>query len=262
MKTGAHRENGFTLIEFIVSLVLVAIMASMLYAYFGSAFTQSSVPIIRLQQASELHRVTENIVADYNRLNKINLRRVWRSDDAPYSAGDIVVPAGNDGHYYECKASCNAEPPGAEWNEAGLVWNADTTYESGDIVIPYYNNGHFYRAGNAGTSGADEPDWPVIDGSDVDDNGITWTNAGTVLHNSEGSIDSLLNTGEPPYTLARMDEYGDGFEVAELKFIQFDDDDNEVDAGTDGTSSEKSILKITLRSTHTGETLTQLFTIE
>ncbi len=80
-----HMKNhqvGFTLIEIIVTLVVAAVMASMFASYFGTALTQSSVPITRFQQTSNLHQVMENITTDYKRLNKINLRYKWRSGHA------------------------------------------------------------------------------------------------------------------------------------------------------------------------------------
>ena len=46
-------EYGFTLIEVIISLVVVAIVASMMAVYFGTSYTQSSVPISRLMAAEK-----------------------------------------------------------------------------------------------------------------------------------------------------------------------------------------------------------------
>ena len=68
-----NHQSGFTLIELIITLVIAAIAAAMLSTFFNASLTQSSVPIARLQQASNLHQAMENIVTDFNRLNKINL---------------------------------------------------------------------------------------------------------------------------------------------------------------------------------------------
>ena len=131
-----RKNQGFTLIEVIVTFVVAAIMAAMVYTYFGSALTQSSVPISRLQQASNLHQVMENIVTDYNRLNKINLRYKWRSSH-PYKVGDIVLPSNH--------ASLNP---------------SDGMYNIKSIID---NNARYYICTTAGTSGTAmvPASWPV-----------------------------------------------------------------------------------------------------
>ena len=141
MKTNVkNHQAGFTLIEFILALVVAAIMASMVYAYFGNALTQSSVPIFRLQKASNLHQVMENIVADYNRLNVLNLRYKWRSGIA-YPLNSVVVPS-------------------------------DSTNNVSSKIL---SNGFYYKCTTAGTSGTSLPTWLATTGATVSDNTITWT---------------------------------------------------------------------------------------
>ena len=62
-----HRQGGFTLIEIIGVLVIAAILGAMMYQYFGTSLTQSSVPIHRLKKAFTLQMIMENITADYRR---------------------------------------------------------------------------------------------------------------------------------------------------------------------------------------------------
>lgn len=62
-----NRGNGFTLIEIIITLVITAIFGAAMYSYFGTSITKSAVPLIRLQQSSQLQMVMENIVADYKK---------------------------------------------------------------------------------------------------------------------------------------------------------------------------------------------------
>jgi prepilin-type N-terminal cleavage/methylation domain-containing protein len=335
MKTHAkNHQAGFTLIEFIVGLVIAAIIAAMVYTYFGTALTQSGVPIQRLQKASKLHQVMENIVADYNRLNALNLRYTWRTG-IDYHVGSVVVPSinKNNGHYYTCTTTgtSGAEPTtwptgagapvsdgGVTWREGGIIWTASgplnetivwrqsQLYSANDIMIPINNDGHYYRcttshttsssalgsvidtwknsksyiAGDtvsptsynghyyicttAGTSGATQPPWPSS--GPVTDNTVTWTEAwteaGTILARTgttASNNDAVLNDNIWNYLNNYASRYGTGYTVvtAETKFIKFSGT-NEADAvGAD----EKNILKVTIRSDDTNETLTQLFTI-
>jgi prepilin-type N-terminal cleavage/methylation domain-containing protein len=298
MKTHAkNHQAGFTLIEFIVGLVVAAIMATMVYTYFGNALTQSSVPIERLKKASKLHQVMENIVADYNRLNKINLRYKWRANTA-YSVGDFVLPSdsidnniskiSNNGRYYRCTVagtSGNALPTWPvtittpltgtltesgtnrpTWEEIGRVWQPSVNYAIGTIVVPIKNNGHFYECTRAGTSGAG-PAWPisgtVSEGSSSPQ--LTWTEAGTILNASHSSIEHMYDMPDTNYGayLAQSGRYGTNYTIVttETKFIQFDTTNNQVDAGNSSTSSEKNILKVAIKSNDSAETLTELFTV-
>ena len=185
MKTQTkNNQAGFTLIEFIVTLVIAAIAAAMIYTFMGTMMTRSSDPIFRLQNASKLHLIMENIVADFNRLNALNLRYTWQTS-TPYSVGSVVVPATSTGYYYTCvtAGTSGATPPshttgtandgGVTWKAGGviwmsigtpvenIVWHTSHIYSVGDIMIPINNNGHYYRCttttGTTGTSGATEP---------------------------------------------------------------------------------------------------------
>jgi prepilin-type N-terminal cleavage/methylation domain-containing protein len=287
-----NHQAGFTLIEYIVALVVAAIVASMVYTYFGNALTQSSVPIARLKSASNLRMVMENIVADHNRLNAINMRYKWRSNTA-YSIGDVVLPStGIDnatstidntrGRYYQCitaGTSSGSTIPSwpavgvatttlnrtvtdgstVVWNEQGYVWKTAQAYPTNSIVVPAISNGHYYRGG--GTSGATDPKtitggWPIATGGTVSDGTLTWTEAGTIL-DSTYITDTLKN-----YLTTNPARYGTGYTVTETKFIQFNSSTStEVDAGTNGTSSEKNNLKVTIKNNDSAETLTSIFTI-
>jgi prepilin-type N-terminal cleavage/methylation domain-containing protein len=284
-----NNQSGFSLLEFIVALVVAAIMASMIYTYFGNALTQSSVPIFRLQKASNLQKVMENIIADYERLNKLNLRFKWRAN-ANYNIGDIVLPSdnivtkdskiANNGRYYKCTAvgtgiSGSSLPTwdtdtatntalgntltdgGVTWTEQGYVWKESTPYPANAIVIPAINNGHFYRGPGADfTTTATEPTWPTgADSQVTETSGPQWTEIGTIL-------ESAVLTENLSTFLLTPARYGTGYTLvtADTKFIQFNGT-TEVNAGASGTSSEKNLLKITIKNSDSAETLTQIFTI-
>jgi len=302
MKTRVkNHQAGFTLIEFIVALVIAGIVAAMVYTYFGSALTQSSVPIERLKQVSNLNQVMENIVADYNRLNQINLRYKWLSN-TDYKINQIVQPSdsttnsssklNNNGRYYICTQSGRSDaanlpawtvttPPGTEftdggvkWKEYGYVWKANMTYPANALIVPAITNGHFYM-GNGTTSGSTDPKtvgggWPKTEGGTVSDGSITWTEVGSILYRNnpnDTSIENIwtyLNTSDLQGK-GRYDNNQNSYEVVftgtnKTGFVKVNSTTNAIEEAT-GTE-EKNILRVTIKSNDTAETLTQLFTIQ
>ena len=65
-----HRQGGFTLLEIIASLLIAAILGAIMFQYFGTSLTQSTVPIDRLKKALELQHTLENITEDYESSDK------------------------------------------------------------------------------------------------------------------------------------------------------------------------------------------------
>jgi prepilin-type N-terminal cleavage/methylation domain-containing protein len=88
-------QSGFTLIELIVTVLMVAIFGSMIIVFFGSSITKSSDPITRLKKTSDLHKIMENITADYNKYPK------WKAS-ASYSVNNVVIPTNMNGRCYKC----------------------------------------------------------------------------------------------------------------------------------------------------------------
>ncbi|MDD4356505.1 MAG: prepilin-type N-terminal cleavage/methylation domain-containing protein [Smithellaceae bacterium] len=288
MKTNAkNRQTGFTLIEVIVTLVLVAVMAAMLTSFFGTSLTQSGAPIARLKEASNLQLVMENIVSDYNRLNALNLRYKWQPSN-DYRVGSIVtpktIPATPDGgHYYKCTGagtSGTTEPnpwPTATggtvtdgtvtWKESGnIIWQKSHSYLVGDIVVPINNNGHYYQCTIAGMSGANEPAktaWlPTTSPWTVTDGAVTWTEAGTILASADpNTTKTILKDNLSYYLTSNPARYGNGYSVVtgETKFIKFNTTTNIEEAS--GNTDEKCNLKVTIKDSNSGRTLTSIFTI-
>jgi prepilin-type N-terminal cleavage/methylation domain-containing protein len=62
------KDNGFTLIEVIVTLIIASILAAMLVNFMGTTMSGSVQPLIRVQQANTAGQVMENITTDYNKL--------------------------------------------------------------------------------------------------------------------------------------------------------------------------------------------------
>ena len=129
--------RGFTLIEMIVTLVIVAVLGSMFYVYFGKGFTESVTPVNRLKQSTALHRVMQNITADYN------IYPQWRGA-TPYNTNNYVVPRNFNGHYYKCTAggtSHATNEPGWPGGGGTVVDGTVTWTDSGRVrdLVPLYS---------------------------------------------------------------------------------------------------------------------------
>lgn len=61
-------QQGFTLLEILVSLIIGAILGALLVQFMGTSMVKSTQPIIRIQQHLTLNRIMENITADYKKL--------------------------------------------------------------------------------------------------------------------------------------------------------------------------------------------------
>jgi prepilin-type N-terminal cleavage/methylation domain-containing protein len=84
-----YSKSGFTLIEVIITLVVVAIVAAMMTAYFGTGITQSSIPIFRLSAAGKLNRIMEKITAEYDQIPRWSPATAYTNITSPAS---IVIP--------------------------------------------------------------------------------------------------------------------------------------------------------------------------
>jgi type II secretory pathway pseudopilin PulG len=123
-------KAGFTLIEIIIIVVVVAIFGSMVLAFLSKSLVDTREPIRRLRQSSYLHAIMANITADYNKYPK------WRSSTS-YPAGNYVVPTIRNGHFYASGGgtSGSIEPGGwptasaATVNDGGVTWT-----ESGSLL--------------------------------------------------------------------------------------------------------------------------------
>lgn len=62
------RAKGFTLLEVIVTLVVAAILGTMLVSFMGSNVIRSANPVIRVNNEYSLGQIMENITADYKKL--------------------------------------------------------------------------------------------------------------------------------------------------------------------------------------------------
>lgn len=58
-------QEGFSLLEIIAVITIVAVLGALMFQYFGYSFTGSSEPIDRLKKALQLQETMENITEDY-----------------------------------------------------------------------------------------------------------------------------------------------------------------------------------------------------
>ncbi|MFZ1981120.1 MAG: prepilin-type N-terminal cleavage/methylation domain-containing protein, partial [Smithella sp.] len=133
-------EYGFTLIEVIVTLVVVAVAAAMIAVYFGTSYTQSSVPISRLMAADNLNQIMEKITGDYN-----NAPATW-SPGTAYTTSTapptVVLPteANRNGYQYICSiagTSGTTEPNWALYTTIGsTVPDGSVTWTNGGLIPP------------------------------------------------------------------------------------------------------------------------------
>ena len=133
----SQRASGFTLIEVIATLVIVSVLGTVAYVYFGKSFLESVTPVTRLKHTAALHRVMENITADYNVFPK------WRSG-TNYAKDAPVIPTYFNGHYYKASGGTSSVTNEPEWptTSAGTVVDGTITWtESGRLrdLVPLYS---------------------------------------------------------------------------------------------------------------------------
>ncbi len=122
--TGRKKINktGFTLIEIIVTVVLVAILGAMIITFISASLIKSSDPVKSIRASSNLHMVMANITADYNRYPK------WRSGTT-YAVGNYVVPTIRNGHYYKCTtAGTSSSLNEPDWPLSGIKSDGTATW--------------------------------------------------------------------------------------------------------------------------------------
>jgi prepilin-type N-terminal cleavage/methylation domain-containing protein len=262
-------ETGFTLIEIIVTVVIVAILGAMIITFLSDSFIKSSDPVKRLKASFNLNKIMANITADYNQFPRWQSLRI-------YSVGDKVLPISMNGRYYTCVSQGISGASEPNWSDAGNVtdgtakwdvrpwmwistragmWKGATNYAIGDIVIPTNPNGHFYRCKMTGISAATEPIWPKTGGSTINDGGIQWVRFIQYLKEGVGTPD--LNR--------KNNSYGQcpgvncvPYYVTANKFIKFTSNaEQDSNIGVD----PENILKVTIKNDE-GATLTALFMVK
>jgi len=125
------RYTGFTLIEVIVVLVVAAIVAAMIFTFFGDRILKSHEPKENFIKSTDLNQVMANIRADYKPYP------VWKPNQT-YVLGDKVIPTAfsaiGQGYWYKCTTEGSSHAttePG--WTTGATPINDNTvqwTYQS------------------------------------------------------------------------------------------------------------------------------------
>ena len=114
-------ETGFTLIEIIVTIVIVAILGAMIITFLSDSLIHSSDSVKSLKASSNLYMAMANITADYNRYPK------WRNG-MTYAIGNYVVPTVRNGHYYKCTTAGISGSGEPDWPSSGTKTDGTVTW--------------------------------------------------------------------------------------------------------------------------------------
>jgi prepilin-type N-terminal cleavage/methylation domain-containing protein len=100
-------QDGFTLVEIIVTITLASILATLMVQYMGTAMTASSGPVNMVRDGAKMEALMEKIISDY--VKEINsdpanaLQSIWdtynpNSNVSPkyitFTNGDENTPGG------------------------------------------------------------------------------------------------------------------------------------------------------------------------
>ncbi len=134
MKLNSH--SGFTLIEIIVTVIIISIVGSMLYTYFGSAFEKSIEMRGKLQVAFNLHSIMENIMSDYYNIYGKESFPSWKP--GVYSMGNKIVSKSEKyGAVFICIKGGNSGIAEPLWNtkEGGTTWDGEVIWRLEKIEL-------------------------------------------------------------------------------------------------------------------------------
>ncbi|MEA3486302.1 MAG: prepilin-type N-terminal cleavage/methylation domain-containing protein [Thermodesulfobacteriota bacterium] len=71
-RSAKTKANGFSLIEIIITLVVVSILGTIMYTFLNTGITKSSIPLNLVREDFELESVLEKITDDYRRAVQTN----------------------------------------------------------------------------------------------------------------------------------------------------------------------------------------------
>ena len=99
-----HNEKGFTLLEAIITLVLVSILGALFFEFMGPQLTGSPFQVVRVKNQYELIQEIEKLTGFYrDELSKgtldINTFKAAHVDTSPYNNNSQVITLTTSGGY-------------------------------------------------------------------------------------------------------------------------------------------------------------------
>lgn len=122
MRPGNRHSEGMTLLEVILTLVIAAILGTMIYAVMGESLNRSSVPMTQLHDTLALHSTLERARADFNTGLK------WQSSNT-YGTGTHVFPTSGGAVAYRCTTAGDSGATEPTWPAAGSVADGSVTWD-------------------------------------------------------------------------------------------------------------------------------------
>ena len=192
-------QGGFSLIELIVTVLLVAIFGSMIIVFFGSSIIKSSDPVTRLKQSTDLNKVMENIIADYNKYPK------WKASTS-YSVNKVVIPTNVNGRCYivqTCTGSCSSGANEPNWLLPNPIVDNEVNWGLCTTPIPpcAFSNGKVHYAnslttlqGKVGTVDSTKKDNDYGKYYVTENKFIKFTAAGSETDDASGANETLKVT--------------------------------------------------------------------
>lgn len=229
----APKQSGFTLVEVIAAIVVVAVFSAIMLVLLSDSFIKSMDSARRFSKSSAISEVMANIMMDYEPYPK------WKASTI-YSATNKVFPTGMNGFFYICTVSGTSGTLEPQWRRDSVemqdggarwvsgIWKPNTAYVVGDLVIPDKTpNGTFYRCTVAGT------------------NGVQWVRLLEYLKSQIGAEGSTQDNNYGKYNVVRN------------RFVKFVSNEIQPIA----TGEDENILEVQIKNDE-GDTLTTLFTTQ
>ena len=116
-------DSGFTIIESIIALVIVAIVVVMILSYFGNGIIHSSDPIARLQTEAGVAQVMEKITTYYSQYPR------WKPNQTYNTVNYMVIPTSPNrtGYLYMVTATGTSGSTEPSWSTISPGTTTDGT---------------------------------------------------------------------------------------------------------------------------------------
>src|SRR5271157_1448762 len=129
-------QSGFTLIEIIATVVILAAFSAITLMLFSASLIKSSGNMMRISRSSDLSNVMANVYADYRPYP------IWKASTAYSSANPAnkILPTGTNGRFYICTGTGTSAPSEPlQWRDSGPTADGSVTWLAGVWVAstPY-----------------------------------------------------------------------------------------------------------------------------